>query len=265
MSSTLVVGDLLEASGLTTVLAEAEVASAGVAGSFLKVEHLTQTRHAHQVTALALAKLQKDAYDLMGQNEEDYEKWKAELSKQSPTFMFWDQILHLEILVLIFVRAHRQKDFALYVATKEAPVPWFFTLDQTNYAQWLPVHLHDLRALPDITSEELHKYWVFPKSTNIFSSMPTDQAHEENNGPVKGRGGAIGLMDNPAALTRWMVAGPEQARHLQEFEVLYQPADIHTSSPGHKQGLATNAAFMAQVTHLCESISALGNPFLEES
>ena len=95
--------------------------------------------------------------------------------------------------------------------------------------------------------------------------MPTDQTHEENNGSVKGRGGAIRLMDNPAALTRWMVAGAEQARLLQEFEVLYQPADIHTSSPGHKQGLATHAAFMAQVTHLCETISALGNPFLEKS
>ena len=37
------VGDLLETSGWTTVLAEAEVASAGVADSFLKVAHLTQS------------------------------------------------------------------------------------------------------------------------------------------------------------------------------------------------------------------------------
>jgi hypothetical protein len=67
--------------------------------------------------------------------------------------------------------------------------------------------------------------------------MPIDQAHEQNNELVKGSGSAIGLMDNPAALTCWMVAGPEQARLLQEFEVLYQPADIHrpqtrTGHPG---------------------------------
>ncbi len=49
--------------------------------------------------------------------------------------------------------------------------------------------------------------------------MPLDQAHEQNNETVKGPGGAVGLTENPAAFGRWMVAGPEQARLLQEFEV----------------------------------------------
>jgi len=38
------VGDLLEGSGWTTALIEAEVASSGIAESFLKVSHLTRTR-----------------------------------------------------------------------------------------------------------------------------------------------------------------------------------------------------------------------------
>ena len=46
------VGDLLDGSGWTTALAEARVASAGTADSFLKVTHLTRTRHARQVTLL---------------------------------------------------------------------------------------------------------------------------------------------------------------------------------------------------------------------
>lgn len=37
-------GDLLDKSGLTTALSEAEVASSGVADSFLKATHLTRTR-----------------------------------------------------------------------------------------------------------------------------------------------------------------------------------------------------------------------------
>ena len=45
------VGDLLDGSEWTTALAEAGVASAGTADSFLKVTHLTRTRHAHQVTS----------------------------------------------------------------------------------------------------------------------------------------------------------------------------------------------------------------------
>lgn len=40
-------GDILEASGWTTALIEAEVATSGTADSFLKMSHLTRTRHAH--------------------------------------------------------------------------------------------------------------------------------------------------------------------------------------------------------------------------
>jgi hypothetical protein len=38
-------GDLLEGSGWTTVLTEAEVASSGIAQAFLKASHLTRTRY----------------------------------------------------------------------------------------------------------------------------------------------------------------------------------------------------------------------------
>ena len=40
-----VVGDLLDGSGSTTALTEADVASSGVADSFLKASHLTRTRY----------------------------------------------------------------------------------------------------------------------------------------------------------------------------------------------------------------------------
>ena len=53
------VGDYLDTLGLTNALILAGVASSDTADSFLKAAHLTRTRHAHQVTALALAKLQQ--------------------------------------------------------------------------------------------------------------------------------------------------------------------------------------------------------------
>lgn len=48
--------------------------------------------------------------------------------------------------------------------------------------------------------------------------MPKDQAHEQNNSILKGSGGIIGILENPEALRRWMVAGPEVARCLTNFE-----------------------------------------------
>ncbi len=48
--------------------------------------------------------------------------------------------------------------------------------------------------------------------------MPIDQAHEQNNVVVKGSGGAVGLTQNPSAFRKWLLAGPEQARLIHEFE-----------------------------------------------
>ena len=52
-------GDYLADSGWTTALTDAGVATAGIADSLLKASHLTRTRHAHQVTCVALYSLQQ--------------------------------------------------------------------------------------------------------------------------------------------------------------------------------------------------------------
>ena len=51
----------------------------------------------------------------------------------------------------------------------------------------------------------------------MFSSIPIDKAHEQNNALITGDGGAVGLTDNPSALLRWMIAGPEVARAIEEL------------------------------------------------
>ena len=55
-------GDYLDSSGWTTALTQAGVASSGTADCFLSAARLTRTRHGHQVSALALSKLQHDAF-----------------------------------------------------------------------------------------------------------------------------------------------------------------------------------------------------------
>ena len=98
------VGDLLAFSGWTEALTEADVATSGTAESFLKASHITRTRHAHRVTALALSKLQQDPFALS--DSKDFEAWHLKMSKDSPTFHYWDLILKTEVQVLIFIRAH---------------------------------------------------------------------------------------------------------------------------------------------------------------
>ena len=93
-------------------------------------------------------------------------------------------------------------------------------MDHQNYARWIPIHIRDMKNLPLATKIEFqqHGNLVVFKTTKRFSAIPVDQAHENNNEIVKGSGGAIGLTENPAAFRKWMLAGPEQARIIQEFE-----------------------------------------------
>ena len=52
----------------------------------------------------------------------------------------------------------------------------------------------------------------------LRASACAHPVHEQGYANVKGEGGAVGLTDNPSALRRWMVAGPDLSRMIQEFE-----------------------------------------------
>ena len=65
---------------------------------------------------------------------------------------------------------------------------------------------------PAVHQEFLHGKFTVNKTGRIFSNISLDQAHEQNNVRVKGDGGAIGLTQNPTALQRWVVLGPEISR-----------------------------------------------------
>ena len=136
-----VLRDLLEGSGWTSALSKAEVSSAGTAQSMSNAAHLTRTRHVHHVTLLTLHILQGEAFlSCIG--------WRLQMIAKSPAFMFWDVTLRYETLILIFVRAHRERNFHLYVNVLEELALLFFALDHVNYARWLPVHIRDMKSLP---------------------------------------------------------------------------------------------------------------------
>jgi hypothetical protein len=106
---------------------------------------------------------------------------------------------------------------------------------------------------------QLQKNWVISKSFNNSSSISIYQAHEQNNAIVKGSGGAIGLTENPVAFKRWMVAGPEMARALQEFEdqiSVYHHAGEKVYEH-HDQGLATQKSFQRHVNNLVSTFSEM--------
>lgn len=113
------------------------------------------------------------------------------------------------------MKALRTSDFQLhvYVESLAQIVPWFFALDHVHYARWLSGHMPDMSTLsqtcPDVYEKFMRDAFTSNTRGNSFSSIGRDQSHEHLNARVNGDGCAMGLMENPDALRRWMVAGPQ--------------------------------------------------------
>jgi len=107
----------------------------------------------------------------------------------------------------------------MYLDALTQQAPWFHALDHTHYTRWISVHWKDMVELtikrPDVANKFSEGHFTVQKTQRVFSLIPIDQAHEQNNACIKGDGGTVGLTDNPSALRRWMVAGSEVATVIQ--------------------------------------------------
>lgn len=164
---------------------------------------------------------------------ESFTMWCDRCTVESPHFRFWYTALQLELMVFTFVKSLWMADFSLYTECLIQLAPWFFSLDHTNYARWLPVHIRDMlnleKAHPEVALEFNKGNFTVNKTGWTFSSIALDHAHEQNNAAVKSDGGAVGLTQNPEALRRWMVAGPELVRITAEFEASIK--ELHKRTP----------------------------------
>ena len=61
----------------------------------------------------------------------------------------WTITIHLELCILLYIRSLRESNFMLYVDSLQDLAVWFFALDHTHYARWLPVHLRDMVGLAE--------------------------------------------------------------------------------------------------------------------
>ena len=97
---------------------------------------------------------------------------------------------------------------------------------------------------PEVVREFHKGNFVVQKSKKEFSAIAIDQAHEQNNTVIKGDRGAVGLTEDPGALWRWMVAGPELSRLIAGYEAMSGVKDAAISSKHHEQTLSAQKSFL---------------------
>ena len=268
MAALKTIGHWLTGSGWCEALVQAGITTEGVAESLLSASHLKRTRYAHQVTAAALFVLQKRAFNNSQDDVStaDFDGWCRRMSKH-PQFHFWTTTLEIELIILMLVRSFRTSDFPLYIHALQQLLPWFFALDRTNYARWLSIHVQDLLTLPTSLPELLKQFqagkFTVTKTSNPFSAMSIDQAHEQTNKIIKGDGGLFGVTDQSISTQRWLLAAPEIASFIQSYEEQHGMAKTDRKRH-HENTSSFETKFEKDVEALISSIEQLGCPFEDD-
>ena len=103
----------------------------------------------------------------------------------------------IDLLVLIW--SLQEGKYPLCITLLHKLIHWYFALDHYNHTRWLWVHIYDLLALPQ-NSTQLHNffmdgYFTFQKTDRQFLLMELDQIHEQNNTVMKSMGGATSSLN----------------------------------------------------------------------
>ena len=158
----------------------------------------------------------------------------------------------------------------MFVDALRQMVPWAFALDHVHYARWMSVFSQSLLALPikhsDIYNEFQNGRFTIQKTQRRFSRIADDQAHERNDEVIKSVGGAVGIFESPKALMNWMVARPDVARMISDFEaILVTNDELNDDHNNHHENTsAFEKRFRKHVNALEQSFIKEGNPFEED-
>ena len=179
--------------------------------------------------------------------------------------------MSLQTTLFMFVRSLREANFEMFLACLKAIIPWMFALDHTHYAWWLPIYIQDLERLP-LDDPALYQHFTdghftVKKTERNFSNIATDQAHKQNNKLVKISGGAVGILDSPAALLKWSIAGPEIKHMLESLDGSLDYTDFvddedNENGLHHEDTKVFENRFRDDINSFFEELNSRGNPFL---
>ena len=198
-------------------------------------------------------------------------RFKSESWESSQLFKFWNSYVEMVLVLLRFIRAEREGDWRLHLASTAEMTPYFFSMDRTNYSRWLPVYIADMHLLED-TAPEVHQEFMqgnhaVSRSYQPFSHIWTDMPLEQTvNLDSKTKGGIVGISQKPEALERWFLTAHERTAITTATKELCGICNSD-SKPAHKEaGLKRINRDEEDVKkHITTVLSVLSNPFDMES
>jgi len=125
-------------------------------------------------------------------------------NKINSNFRYWWTYIEMIGVLLIFTWAQRDGNWLLRLQAFKSMLPYFYWYNQTNYAHWGVIYLHEMNQLPQEVKEEFKAgNFVVKCSPHRFNQVDPDQSQEWLNGVGKKAGGIIGITKSTSALCRW--------------------------------------------------------------
>ena len=93
------------------------------------------------------------------QTVKDFLKHKDLRSSEQPQYAFWNSLVDMLQIVLLFLRGTREGNFELHLAAVRMMLPWFHAYDRQNYQRYLSVYIAEMMQLktshPDVYASAL--------------------------------------------------------------------------------------------------------------
>jgi len=176
--------------------------------------------------------------------------------------------MELESLLLNFVHSIQESNFNLLVQMLQELCPWLFALELIHYSRWVPVLIKTLEDLlmrhPQVYDKLRKGHFTSWKTNASFSAISDDHLHEQNNKTITGAGGAVDILGSETALLKLMVAGPEIARMVHEFEQMAAVTQNAVGITFIMKILACLSPTTIVMSEVVKLVCRCGNPFAEQ-
>ena len=130
---------------------------------------------------------------------------ETEASKSQTTKLWVDVLIKPVLLTMMLVRAEREGDWPLHLASYKQMLPYFFAAGHVTYARYVLCYLREMERLPqEVLSHFVNGEHVMHHSAGLWNGILSDMMSEKTymrygHAP----GGIVGITLKPETLKVW--------------------------------------------------------------
>lgn len=121
---------------------ESEIVAQGSINGVLTGKHYNRCIRAHKIVYVDVS--QDPRVDTVYKLYKEYTRNAAE---SNVLFSFWSIYIELIQMLMSFIRATRESNWALHLSTLKSMLPWFFATDRINYSRYASCYWLEMNCL----------------------------------------------------------------------------------------------------------------------